>query len=178
MSPVISLRLRFLSIWRRTSSKPRNLPPVRQQLIPSSRQSKLIREFSLATHCFSSPWLLTPHLFTRVPKETGSSHLLCSQPVAMAVELEFLLSQYADISEDHSQLMATFKKKAEAVVFANKRLSKLIPKAKNLLINGHPIPGSPLSLLSEVKRQLTKKGGGTSGSGALTSLPDNEYVKT
>ncbi|CDS41946.1 cell cycle regulator mat89bb [Echinococcus multilocularis] len=111
-----------------------------------------------------------------VPKETGSSHLLCSQPVAMAVELEFLLSQYADISEDHSQLMATFKKKAEVVVFANKRLSKLIPKAKNLLINGHPIPGSPLSLLSEVKHQLRAKSGGMSKPGAVTSLPDNETV--
>ncbi|VDK20096.1 unnamed protein product [Taenia asiatica] len=112
-----------------------------------------------------------------VPKETGSSHLLCSQPVAMAVELEFLLSQYADISEDHSQLMVTFKKKAEAVVFANKRLSKLIPKAKNLLVNGHPIPGSSLSLLSEIKRQLSNKGGGISGPGAATSLPDNECAE-
>ncbi|KAL5971933.1 Integrator complex subunit 13 [Taenia solium] len=112
-----------------------------------------------------------------VPKETGSSHLLCSQPVAVAVELEFLLSQYADISEDHSQLMVTFKKKAEAVVFANKRLSKLIPKAKNLLINGHPIPGSSLSLLSEIKRQLSNKGGGISGPRAVTSLPDNECAE-
>ena len=94
----------------------------------------------------------------------------------MAVELDFLLEQCADISEDHRQLMITFKKKADAVILANKRLSKLIPKAKNLLINGTFVPGSPLSRLSEIGRQLRGKSAGISEAGAATLLSNTECV--
>ncbi|VUZ56317.1 unnamed protein product [Hymenolepis diminuta] len=87
-----------------------------------------------------------------VPMDSTPNGLLCSTPVAMVVELSFLLKLYADISVDHGALLANFKKKVDTTMFANYRLSKLFQKATELLVHGNPTPGSPLSNLTEVKR--------------------------
>ncbi|KAM3174566.1 hypothetical protein ACTXT7_010281 [Hymenolepis weldensis] len=87
-----------------------------------------------------------------VPMDSTPNGLLCSTPVAMVVELSFLLRLYADISVDHGALLANFKKKMDTTMLANYRLSKLFQKATELLVHGNPTPGSPLSNLTEVKR--------------------------
>ena len=115
-------------------------------------------------------------IFPTNSKEIGTGGLLCSHAMAMAVELDFLLEQYADISDDHRQLMTNFKRKADAVVLANKRLSKLIPKARNLLVNGTFVPKSHLSRLTEIERHIGSKSSDISETGSATLLSINECV--
>ncbi|VDN96034.1 unnamed protein product [Rodentolepis nana] len=87
-----------------------------------------------------------------IPVDSTSNGLLCSTTVATVVELSFLLELYADISVDHGALLENFKKKLEATMYASHRLTKLLQKAKDLLLHGNPTPGSSLSNLTEVKR--------------------------
>lgn len=84
--------------------------------------------------------------------DTNANELLCSTPVAMAVELNFLIKLYADVSVDHGTISANFKKKIDTKMFAGYRLSKLLQKATELLVSGNALPESPLSKLTEVKR--------------------------
>ncbi|KAM7538130.1 hypothetical protein Aperf_G00000071841 [Anoplocephala perfoliata] len=100
------------------------------------------------------------------PLDVSPNSILCSRPVAMAVELNFLLTLYADISVDHGALLTSFKKRVDTAQFANFRLSKLIQKAMDLLINGTPVADSPLSHLTEVKRLA---GGKSAGQEPFTS---------
>ncbi|BHF64685.1 hypothetical protein SprV_0200769100 [Sparganum proliferum] len=93
-----------------------------------------------------------------------SSGLLYTQPVAMAVELDHLLQECSDLSEEHSQLHDLLQQLFKTTLLSGTRLSLLVRSARTLLArhfkasDAHytdpSIRNSPLFKLSHLGRYL------------------------
>ncbi|KAL7063914.1 hypothetical protein AAHC03_05025 [Spirometra sp. Aus1] len=93
-----------------------------------------------------------------------SSGLLYTQPVAMALELDHLLQECSDLSEEHSQLHDLLQQLFKTTLLSGTRLSLLVRSARTLLARHFKAPdahytdpsirNSPLFKLSHLGRHL------------------------
>lgn len=119
----------------------------------------------------------------------SSNHVLCfsvlkespkclaaTQPVAMALELDYFLRQCSDLSEEHAQLAANYHKKMDAASLTvvstgvTRRLLGLVEAAAALLLSGAAPKDTPLSRLSRAVGEKTSGDGGAVGAGGVETL--------
>uniref|UniRef100_A0A0V0J9V8 Uncharacterized protein n=2 Tax=Schistocephalus solidus TaxID=70667 RepID=A0A0V0J9V8_SCHSO len=106
-----------------------------------------------------------------------SSDLLYTQPVAMALELDHLLRECSDLSEEHSQLHDLLQQQFKSILLLGTRLSQLVKSARTVLARHFKSPDAqysdpsiknhPLFKLSHLGRYLVS----TLADGDFQALP-------